>query len=162
MVGHTYTIVANFAEATQTITVTVTVNDTNMGTVSGAGVYHVGETVTLEAVAKEGYHFVRWSDGNTNALRTFTATEDVTLEAIFERGTGIEDVETVDFTVYSVNNTIVVKGVENMNVYVFDVNGRTIEHMAKATETVEFTVNTTGVYLVKVGNAPAKRVVVVR
>lgn len=49
-----------------------------------------------------------------------------------------------------------------MDIYVYDVNGRVVRTQANATETVEFTMNNTGVYLVKVGNAPAKRVVVVR
>ena len=58
--------------------------NSDQGTVVGSGKYSHGENVTIEAVAKEGYHFVRWSDGNTNATRTIAVTEDITLTAEFE------------------------------------------------------------------------------
>ena len=53
------------------------------GVVIGAGQYNYGSIVTLSAVANEGYHFVRWSDGDENAMRIITITEDVNLVAEF-------------------------------------------------------------------------------
>ncbi len=164
----------------QTVTITFAVNDASMGSIepNGTHVYTVGETVNVTATANEGYHLASWHlvipmlgvDTTVSAESELSHPDTVsayldgaTFTANFERNAvSIDDVETVDFTVYSVDNTVVVKGVENMNVYLFDVNGRSIEHMAQATETVEFTVPSTGVYLVKVGNAAAKRVVVIR
>lgn len=55
------------------------------GTVSGAGGYDEGDSVTIKAEAKSGYKFVKWSDGNTKAPRTFDATEDKSLTATFEK-----------------------------------------------------------------------------
>ena len=133
-----------------------------MGYVTGSGEYEAGAQITIEAHANEGYRFVRWSDGETEALRQITVTSDLTLVAYFEQVNGIDDVEGDNVDIYSAESRIVVKGAENMNIYVYDVNGRVVRTQANATETVEFTMNTTGVYLVKVGNAPAKRVVVVR
>lgn len=50
------------------------------GTVSGAGTYSItkasGGTATLTATPNTGYSFVKWSDGNTNATRTITLTEN--------------------------------------------------------------------------------------
>lgn len=166
-------LVANFAENDSTLTyytLTVTSQDNEMGSVScsvPAGQVAEGTEVTVTATANEGYRFRHWvttggvvvSDENPY---TFTMTENVTLTAIFERLDGIDDVEANDFNVYSVDNRIVVKGVDNMPVYVFDVAGRMIDNVAKAAETVEFTVPSAGVYLVKAGNASAKRVVVLR
>lgn len=164
----------------QTVTITFAVNDASMGSIepNGTHVYTVGETVNVTATANEGYHLASWHlvipmlgvDTTVSAESELSHPDTVsayldgaTFTANFERdAVSIDDVETVDFTVYSVDNTVVVKGVENMNVYLFDVNGRSIEHMAQSTETVEFTVPSTGVYLVKVGNAAAKRVVVIR
>lgn len=155
------TLTANFEAILYTITATA--NDETMGTVTGSAVYQAGATVVLEATANNGYHFVRWSDGTTNAHYEFTATADVNLIAYFEANTqGIDDVEGNDANIYSVDNMIVVKGAENLTIYVYDVNGRCVRKQANATETVEFTMSSTGVYLVKVGDAPAKRVVVVR
>lgn len=154
-------LVANFEAILYTVTVTS--DNTTMGYVTGDGQFRAGSTVVVEAHANPGYHFVRWSDNTTNAHYEFTLTQDVTLVAYFEVDTqGIDDVEGSDANIYTVDNTIVVKGAENLDVYVYDVNGRCVRKQANATETLEFTMSNSGVYLVKVGNAPAKRVVVVR
>lgn len=164
-------------EIVETVTITFTVNDASMGTITPSGVqtYHVGETLTVTATPYAGYQLVAWQitiDGETQ-----TVTEDITttytdavipevdgaiITAVFQRETGIDDVEAGDFKAYSIDSRIVVKGVENMNVNIYDVTGRVVYNEAKAAETVEFTVPSAGVYMVKAGNAPAKRVVVVR
>jgi hypothetical protein len=45
-----------------TYPITVDVNDPDMGTVTGGGVYALNEAVEIKAVPNEGYHFVQWSD----------------------------------------------------------------------------------------------------
>ncbi|MBQ9591925.1 MAG: leucine-rich repeat protein, partial [Paludibacteraceae bacterium] len=70
--------------AVDTFTVTLTKNDDSFGTVEGAGEYTYKEIATLTATANTGYHFVRWSDGNTNASREEEITSDLDLEAVFE------------------------------------------------------------------------------
>ena len=138
----------------------VTVGESTTNTVLASN----GETVTLTAHAYEGYRFVRWSNGETTESINITVDgEDVTVTAYFEVVTGgIEDADMNDVTIYSTDSKIVVRGAEGSAVYVFDVNGRLVNNMANATETVEFRMANTGVYLVKVGAAPAKRVLVVR
>ena len=39
--------------------------------------------VTITATPDEGYEFSGWSDGNTEATRVITASEDLTLTATF-------------------------------------------------------------------------------
>ena len=64
---------------------TLAVNDEQMGTVTGGGEYATGTQVNLTAEPKSGYVFVKWSDGDTNASRTYTTTaEAVTLTAEFK------------------------------------------------------------------------------
>ncbi len=150
------------ADEAELFTITVSSADETMGTVTGGGQFHAGDQTTVMAVANDGYRFVRWSDGNTEAVRQITVTGDLTLVAYFESIDGIDDVEAGNVSIYSAESRIFVKGAENSTIYVYDVNGRVVRTQANATETVEFTVPGTGVYLVKVGNAPAKRVVVVR
>ena len=65
------------------VTLTVTSNNTNYGTVTGGGTYKYNTSVTLTATPKTGYHFVQWSDGNKNASRTVTATANATYTATF-------------------------------------------------------------------------------
>ena len=53
------------------------------GTIIGSGEYEYGSTIEVEAIADEGYHFVRWSDGVVDAVRTINVTSDITLVAEF-------------------------------------------------------------------------------
>ena len=55
------------------------------GTVSGGGTYNYNASATLKSTANSGYHFVKWSDGNTSATRTVTVTKDATYTATFEQ-----------------------------------------------------------------------------
>lgn len=69
--------------------VNVRVSVEGHGSVTGSGLYQIGNSVTLTATAENGYHFVEWQDaeGNTiagaGATYTFEATESVTLKAVF-------------------------------------------------------------------------------
>ena len=63
--------------------ITVLASPSNGGTVSGGGTYYYNETVTISATANTGYHFTQWNDGNTNASRTITVTENTTYTATF-------------------------------------------------------------------------------
>ena len=69
--------------------VTVTSNDTTLGTTSMACSGNsrnglVGLRIT--ATTKSGNHFVRWSDGNTQTVRTIYLNSDTNLQAIFAWG----------------------------------------------------------------------------
>ena len=65
--------------------VTVGANDEFMGVVTGGGEYKSNEKATLTAIPNEGYHFVKWDDGNTANPRILTVTGDITLTAIFAK-----------------------------------------------------------------------------
>ena len=77
-------------DATYTATYTTSVNNYTLtllgenGVVTGAGTYEYGSVVTISATPLECYQFKQWSDGDTNATREITITDDIELEAIFE------------------------------------------------------------------------------
>jgi hypothetical protein len=79
--------VANFTVAPQ-YAITVTANPTVGGTVTGAGNYYQGTSVTLTATANTGYAFVNWTKNgaqvSTNATYTFTVTAAGSYVANFE------------------------------------------------------------------------------
>ncbi|MBQ8703772.1 MAG: T9SS type A sorting domain-containing protein [Bacteroidales bacterium] len=81
--------------ATWTHTVTVASADSTMGLVAlgtrtspadSLTVAH-GNAVTFRSIALAGYHFVRWSDGATEVLRTVTVVSDTLFVAYFEADT---------------------------------------------------------------------------
>ena len=77
------TFIAQFEEDAR-YNITVSSNDTAMGTVSGSGIYYGGEQVILTATPCEHYHFVQWGDGNTQNPRTITVVGDADYTAVFE------------------------------------------------------------------------------
>ncbi len=76
------TLIANFRG--QTHSIVVSVNNRNMGSVTGGGTYTTPEVVRLVATPNSGYVFVRWSDGNTDNPREFVAMESLVLTAYFD------------------------------------------------------------------------------
>ena len=70
-----------------TYTITVSANPTSGGTVTGAGTYDEGTTVTLTASAATGYTFSKWTKNgtqvSTNPTYSFTATANVAYVAEF-------------------------------------------------------------------------------
>jgi hypothetical protein len=158
-------VTAVFAEDTAVVVtyhVTGLSNDTTMGRVIGSGPYVEGSVATLTAMANSGFRFDHWSNGETTSTIQFIVTGDTTFTAYFVPIDGIEDADEAEVTVYSSGLRIIVNGATGSDVRLFDVNGRLISTAVDAAETVEFRVVATGVYLIKVGNAPAKRVLVVR
>jgi hypothetical protein len=172
--------------APDSVAVTYTVNDATMGSITpnGTVMTAVGDSIAANANANAGYELYGWrftvyvngavasdtilaiveTSVNFGALPQFYADANatVTITAMFQQQVGIEDADISNVNVYSANSTIYVRGAEGQSVYVFDVNGRMLNHEAKASESCSFRMENTGVYLVKVGNAAAQRVIVVR
>ena len=76
---------ANNPGGTERISISTSVNDNSMGSVTGAGTYNKGDSVTLIAMANDGYRFLCWGDEVTDNPRTIIANVNgVTYSAIFE------------------------------------------------------------------------------
>ena len=75
-------LVASFEEIKCKLTLTA--NNSSMGSVFGAGLYAYGAEVSINAIPNTGYHFMYWSDNDTIASRTFTIKTDMSLTAYFE------------------------------------------------------------------------------
>lgn len=159
---------------THTITVHVAAGCENMGTVTGGGTYEDGTTVALTAIPNDGYEFTRWGDGFTDNPRTITVQGDATYYAYFQQiqgggddpddpddpDEGIDDVNG-SIRVYASNHDIYVNGAAGQHVWIYDVAGRCVTNGAYTTsETAHFTMPAAGVYVVRVGEMSARRVVV--
>ena len=75
---------------------------------------------------------------------------------------GMDEVESVSAKIYLSNGQIVVDGAEGNMVTLYDVNGRVLATKQDLYTALRFDVPASGTYLVRIGNAPARRVVVIR
>ena len=150
-----------------TYTITATANPAEGGTIEGADTYEEGATATLIATANTGYTFTCWTkDGDTvstEATYTFTVTEDAAFVANFEITDGIYEVSAsnTNVNIYNYDNQIVVKNAEGLSVAIYDINGRLIVNESKVSQSeCRYTVSTSGIYLVRVGESVVKKVAI--
>ncbi len=96
-------LVANFQKI-EKYAITARANDDTYGSVSGAGTYEEGQTVTLTAKANTNYRFVNWTENgtqvSTNVTYTFIASADRDLVANFEQPEDCKVTAQVNDTTY--------------------------------------------------------------
>ena len=144
-------------------TVTVLSNDDNMGMVDGSATVDYGSVIQISATAYTGYVFISWNDGNTENPRYITVECDTTFTATFQLADGIEDANMSNVNVYSYNDQVVIANAEGFSVEIFDMSGRLIVSENSISQSVRrYTINTDGIYLVKVGNNLFKKVKIAR
>jgi len=152
-------LVANFE--LNTYAVSATPSPAGSGTVTGAGTYSHGASVSLVATPNTGYRFVSWTSNDTvvstSSTYTFVVTSDTSLVANFENIDGIiEDGLKESISIYPnpTNRLITVsgEGADVKSVAVYDFMGRLIGHynVNTAEATVDFTGYPSGAYLVVV------------
>ena len=104
----------------------VTLKSNGNGSVTGSGTYDYGTKITIEAIANKGYHFEKWSDGNTENPRIIVVTENIELSATFELDeTPVENVQITSANVYSHNGILHIEGAKT-DYYILDMSGRLV------------------------------------
>ncbi len=152
-------LVANFE--LKTYAVSATSSPAGSGTVTGAGTYSHGASVTLEATPITGYRFASWTSNgtevSTSSAYTFVVTGDTSLVANFEDITGIiEDGLKESISIYPnpTNRHITVsgEGADMKSIAVYDFMGRLRGRYNVNTDEaiIDFTGYPSGVYLVVV------------
>lgn len=152
-------------------TLTLSVNDEEMGSVTGAGKFMAGTEVTVNATAKEGYRFVNWKSSETVVATTaehkFILSSDSTLTANFEANAVVPDSVVLTLKVnnaaygtvtgagkYEKGEEVTIKATAN-NGYVFVawMNGTdTASKSAEYKFEIEEDLTLTAVFAQKVGN----------
>ena len=147
--------------AIDTHRLTVLSNDTAMGHVTEGGYYAYGTEVELTAVAADNHHFVRWDDGDTTNPRIVTVTEDMELTAYFEKNTGVKEPELPEgISIYGSDHHIIIKGAEGYEVKILNAIGQLIHRAVINEDVLRVRMPVKGVYFVKVGAFPPKKVLV--
>ena len=157
------------------VTVILSVNNEAWGStdpVAGTYRFYPGETATATAIpANNDCVFAGWVVNGDTVSTSATVSIEIlpimagmtfTVEAAFRSNVGIQSADYSNISIYSADSKVYVKGAEGMTIYIYDVNGRCMARRANASDSEIFAVETTGVLLIKAGDAPAKRVVVVR
>lgn len=115
-------------------TITVTINATTGGTVTGGGEAMIGEVVTIRALAEDGYKFTHWNDGDTSAQRTIVVFSDTSFTAHFESTTqGIYEADNNTITIYPnpTNGKVKVDSDDVTRIDVYNVNGQLVKSVSK-------------------------------
>ncbi len=90
---------------------TVTPQDAEMGTAEGSGTFEEDEIAHIKATANTGYHFVKWSDEDTDEERAIVITQKTDLVAVFAPNqhllTFISEGDTVRSALQDYNSTII-------------------------------------------------------
>ncbi len=138
-------------------TISAVPSDPTMGSVQGGGSFEENMQITLTAVPNEGYHFVRWQDGNTDNPRVVTVTGNATYVATFEANAGIEDINGAGYVSLYPNPasstvTVSVEGNESeVVVTIVDMNGREVkrERTSGSVLTMDISSLSQGAYFVR-------------
>ena len=169
---HDTTVVTNIIHDTITVTDTIAVElemytltvasaNNSQGLVAGNGEFPEGTVVEIAAIPIEGHRFVSWNDNNTDNPRQVTLTENKNFIASF--GTvGTDAVLPYNFQVYADHDVIVVENADGNRVRIFDAVGRQMVTQSSVTDTYRYQVPASGVYLIQVGDYPARKVTIVK
>lgn len=71
--------------------ISVKSENSSLGTIQGDSLLLGDTQLTITAIPTEGYHFVKWSDGNTDNPRTYATAKDTSFTAIFEAHIAVTD-----------------------------------------------------------------------
>ena len=118
------------------------------------GSYAADATVEIIATAKEGYIFLRWDDGNTNATRTLTMDQDYELMALFTPNVGVENIYD-GLTIDVQSRTIVVEASQSQDFALYDAVGHLISQQVH-TLSAHFRVPSAGLYILRTSNGYLK------
>lgn len=135
--------------------------DKSMGTATGGGSYPKDTTIVIKAIPNEGYHFLEWQDGNTEAVRSVVVNDHLSFTAYFEKDeepSAIGDVSADVATVFADDNIITVRNASGSIVNIYDATGRMVVNSDVKSSHETFSVPA-GIYFVRIGNSTRKFVV---
>lgn len=131
--------------------VTASVNDTLAGTVTGAGRYAYGATVSLTAIPNDGYRFVRWHDGLTMNPYTCSVLRDMSVTAFFEPLEGVHNPNEPVVRLFPnpVSDRLSVEADNLLSVDLFDALGNSLLHLDR-TSVLDMSAYPAGTYLIRI------------
>lgn len=143
------------------VMVTTQSDNETYGIVEGGGWYPIYSNATLTAIPNEGYQFIRWSNGQTNNPTNIYLTNDSSITAFFQPTTEITTTSLDKYIIYSVGNMIIILGAKGNAISIIDAQGRIVYEASVSKDQESIPINTSGIYFVKVGTLPARKVCII-
>lgn len=143
-----YVLVHDTTYITLTDTVTNTVYDTVTNTVFDTVINTIYDTTIVYSIDTLWLH-------DTVLVHDTVYIHDTII-------VGVDEVDAVNAKIYTSHGQIVVDGAESNTVWLYDANGRILATKQDEYSPLHFDVPTSGTYLVKIGDHPARKVVVIR
>ena len=152
--------VANFE--LDTFIITASVDPEEGGSVTGAGTYNYGETVTLTAEAKPDYQFVNWTEGDAvvseEATLTFEVDSDRQLVAHFISTWGIIDHDALKVSIYPnpASYKLTIEASEPVNTLeIYNINGALVSKQKNCSDKIEIYLESyaAGTYMIRLTTA---------
>ena len=135
-----------------------------LGSTGGVGIgstlVPAGTELEIGALPIEGYRFTGWDDGSVDNPRRLTLMSNTTVTALFAVVTGIDDAAAPVWTAAVEGRYVVVSGVENRSISLYDTQGRRLFHGRSHSDRLVLRAPSAGVYLVSVDGSPARKVLV--
>ena len=137
--------IANFE--LDTFEITASVDPEEAGTITGAGTYNYGETVTLTAEANTDFRFENWTENgeviSEEATLTFTVEGDRQLVAHFINTVGITENDALTVSIYPnpVSDKLTIETSEPVKmVEIYSINGALLAKQVNCSEKIEINV----------------------
>lgn len=137
----------------------VTSGNTALGVGVGSALLPAGTLAEVCGLPLEGGRFVCWSDGSADNPRQLTLTSNTTLQAVFEQ-LSLSAAEGGSWHVSVSGMYVAISGIAGQQVRVYDVAGRLLYSTMSPRDTLSVRVPVAGAYLVRVGEGPARKVMV--
>jgi endonuclease/exonuclease/phosphatase family metal-dependent hydrolase len=151
----------HLSNAPNSFVISADVNDFEAGTVSGAGGYIYGESVTLTAVAADGYDFLNWTEGGSivSADETFVFTVDADRDLIanFEIANGLRVDQDKSIAIFPnpANDKLFINATDIKTVECFDLSGKSLMRVSGKGDELCIDVSSlkAGLYVLKIATA---------
>lgn len=142
-------------------TLRVESGDAWRGIVAGSALVPEGTVIEVAAIALEGSAFAGWSDGVADNPRRVRVETDTVLTALFVPTAGGLDAGVAEwFTVHAEERRLTIGCLPGARVRVYTAGGRTLCDCVSGGPSCTATVPSAGVYVVRVGDGPGRKVVV--
>lgn len=130
-----------------------------LGVGVGSALLPAGAEVEVCGLPLQGARFVAWSDGGTDNPRRLTVGGAITLRALFER-VGVADVGAGEWTLAASGRRLTVNCAVGERLRLYDMQGRCHLALTAQSAATRVDVPAAGIWLVRVGEGPARRIVI--